>query len=65
MAEFYLHKEDLEQILKFANDMDVETVLVRSDSSSGIGAIVTATAVTKMGDHSGEFTITISDETSW
>lgn len=65
MNQFYLHKEDLEEILKFIEDMGVDCALVSSDTSSGIGAIVKATVVVKTNGHSGEFTKTISDETSW
>lgn len=65
MTEIYLHKSDLEDILKFINDMNVGIVQVSHDNSSGIGAVIKVTAVTKVNGHDGEFTKTIADETSW
>lgn len=63
--EIYLHKTDLEDMLKFANDMNVEMVHVSYDNSSGIGAIIKVTAPANMNGHDGEFTKTIADETTW
>lgn len=65
VTQMYLHKSDLEEILKFVNDMDVYIVQVDYDNSSGIGAIIKVSAVTKVNGHDGEFTKTIADETSW
>lgn len=65
VTDIYLHKTDLEEILKFANDMNVDVVNVQYDNSSGIGAIIKVSAVTKVNGHDGQFTKTIADETSW
>lgn len=39
----FLHRDDLESILEFMNSFpEYDTVEVQSDSSSGIGTIITA-----------------------
>jgi hypothetical protein len=45
--------------------MDTDVALVSSDTSSGIGSIITASVTVQTNGHSGEFTKIISDETSW
>lgn len=65
MTDIYLHKSDLEDILKFANDMNVDVVNIQYDNSSGIGAVIKVTATANLNGHDGEFTKTIADETSW
>lgn len=42
MDKIYLHLKDLEQIIKFMNAFESDLVLVSSDTSSGIGPVITA-----------------------
>lgn len=67
MNSIYLHKDDLQLIAEFMNAFPESTVVeVQSDTSSGIGAIVTATL--HHVDVNGikvSVTRTISDESSW
>lgn len=63
----YLHIEDLESIIDFMKKFEgVEIVEVESDSSSGIGSIITARLhhVEVNGERVTVSKI-ISDETSW
>lgn len=62
----YLAKEDLEEILEFMNKFDKDVVEVQTDTSSGIGAIVTAYLHNvKVLDETVTITKVISDESSW
>lgn len=73
MQEIYLHRDDLEKILRFVDEINPADdtrlgaghVKISYDNSSGIGAIVTASVTAKIGENYGEFTIGIVDETSW
>lgn len=65
MNKIYLCKDDLLDIIKLLEDMDTDVALVSSDTSSGIGSIITASVTVQTNGHSGEFTKIISDETSW
>ena len=67
MNSIYLHRDDLQNIMKFMDNFpDVEIVEVTSDTSSGIGALIKAHLhhVDLNGLHV-EVTKTIVDETSW
>ena len=65
MNKIYLCKDDLLDIVKLLEDMGADVALVSSDTSSGIGSIITASVTVQTNGHSGEFTKIISDETSW
>ena len=63
----FLHREDLESILKFLDSFpDRDVVMVSSDSSSGIGCIIKASIIGAM-VNGNVVTVTkdIVDETSW
>lgn len=65
--QIYLHKDDLESILKFLNSFeDKDIVLVTSDNSSGIGAIVKASVIgATVNGQVVTVTKDIVDESSW
>ena len=42
MNSIYLHKEDLEQLVKFMDSFGHDIVEITSDNSSGIGSIIDA-----------------------
>jgi Holliday junction resolvase len=67
MNQIYLHREDLESILKFLNTFqDKDIVLVSSDTSSGIGALIKASVIgANVGGHVVTVTKDIVDESSW
>ena len=65
VTQMYLHKSDLEEILEFITDMNVDVAHITYDNSSGIGAVIKVSANSKVNGHDGEFTKTIADETSW
>jgi hypothetical protein len=66
------HKELLE-LLNIVEEMNppdtmmlaAGRVTITVDNSSGIGSILKATVPVKQGDRWGEWTTTISDESSW
>mgnify|MGYP003704080657 CR=1 FL=1 len=61
-GSIYLDK----QFQKIYADTNFGTVVLRSEKEdSGIGKVLTATYYTKVGDISGQFTVTISDESDW
>lgn len=66
------HRElvDLLEIVETINPPDslmlaAGTIKVSLDNSSGIGSILKATIPVKVGDRWGEWTTTITDESSW
>lgn len=62
----YLHKEDLEKILEIVAEFpDVETFQVESDTSSGIGAVVTLTVTTTINGRPADVTYEISGVENW
>lgn len=62
----YLHKEDLEKILEIVSEFpDVETFQVESDTSSGIGAVVTLTVTTTINGRLADVTYEISGVENW
>lgn len=67
MNEVYLHKDDLQKIIDFLNAFpNADTVLITSDNSSGIGAIVKAHIPhTVVNDYNVTVTMDIVDESSW
>lgn len=66
-TEMYLHKEDLQSMLKFLDSFpDRDTVFVTADNSSGIGTIIKASIIGVI--IQGQIvTVTkdIVDESSW
>jgi hypothetical protein len=73
MTEITLHIEELKELIKLVEELNPPdtlllasgTVKISVDSSSGIGSIVTATLPVKQGDRWGEWSTTITDESSW
>lgn len=67
MKSIFLHRDDLETILKFLKDFpDAHTVEVTCDDSSGIGSIINATIHRQdVYGHKVAVTKSIVDETSW
>lgn len=67
IESIYLHRDDLEDILKFMNNFpDAEIVEVTSDKSSGIGQIVEANLHhIDLNGLKVKVSKTIVDETSW
>jgi hypothetical protein len=67
MNEIYLHREDLESILKFLNSFpDKDIVLLTSDTSSGIGALIKASVIgANVNGNVVTVTKDIVDESSW
>lgn len=67
MTEMYLHRDDLAAIIALLDSFkERDVVLIKQDTSSGIGAITTATVVgVDVNGHKVDVTKTICDETSW
>jgi hypothetical protein len=67
MNEIYLHRDDLESILKFLNTFpDKDIVLITSDTSSGIGALIKASVIgATVNGNIVTVTKDIVDESSW
>ena len=67
MNEIYLHRDDIKSISDFLDSFpDKHTVLITSDTSSGMGAIVKAHIIcTTISGHMVDVTKTIVDESSW
>lgn len=67
MKSIFLHRDDLETILKFLKDFDdAHTVEVTCDDSSGIGSIINATIhAQEVHGHKVTVTKNIVDERSW
>jgi hypothetical protein len=67
MNEIYLHRDDLESILKFLNTFpDKDIVLITSDASSGIGALIKASVIgATVNGNIVTVTKDIVDESSW
>lgn len=67
MNEVYLHRDDLKTILQFLDTFpDKDVVLITSDTSSGIGALIKAHVIgTMVNGHVVTVTKDIVDESSW
>lgn len=62
----YLHRDDLKKINDIVAEFpDVETFKVESDTSSGIGAVVTLTVTTTINGRSADVTYEISGVENW
>jgi hypothetical protein len=66
MTNMYLHREDLEKMLKIlAQFPDVEVVEVVQDSSSGIGSHTTMRLATNVNGVAGTLEVVISSVENW
>ena len=73
MTEIHLSHKELKEILSIVEKINppdtmmlgAGTVKISVDSSSGIGSLVTATVPVQVDDRWGEWTTTITDESSW
>lgn len=67
MNEVYLHKEDIQNIIKFMEGYpDKDTVLITSDNSSGIGSVVKAHLIGVLINNNIVTVIKdLVDETNW
>jgi hypothetical protein len=73
MNEITLHHRELKELLDIVEAMNppdtlilaAGTIKVSVDNTSGIGSIVSATVPVKCGDRWGDWTTTITDESSW
>lgn len=67
MNEIYLHRDDLESMLLFLNTFpDKDVLLITSDTSSGIGAIIKASVIgVNLNGNVVTVTKDIVDESSW
>lgn len=65
MKEVSLHKEDLVEILKFANKYETDYITINVDSSSGIGSLVKASLFAVVNGDPVTVTKDIVDESSW
>jgi hypothetical protein len=62
----YLHKDDLIKMLEILEKFpDVESVEVRSDNSSGIGAVTTMCLTTTVNGVEGTLEVEISGVENW
>lgn len=62
----YITKQDVEKILDVMNKFPKDTTYcLESDSSSGIGSIMTLTLKTTLEGLAGEFTVEISGVEDW
>lgn len=66
MNEIYLHRDDLETLIQFLDAFESNTVLVKSDGSSGIGSTVIA-KINSVDFHGMKVNVekVISDEKDW
>jgi hypothetical protein len=67
MNQMYLHKEDLQSMLKFLESFpDKDTIFVTADNSSGIGTITKASIIgVVVNGQIVTVTKDIVDESSW
>jgi hypothetical protein len=73
MNEITLHHRELVELIRIVEELNppdtlmlgAGTIKVCVDNSSGIGSIVSATVPVKQGDRWGDWTTTITDESSW
>jgi hypothetical protein len=67
MNEIYLHRDDIIALHKFLDSFpDKDVVLVKADTSSGIGTHMTASVIgTIVNGHVVTVTKDICDESSW
>lgn len=66
MNKIYLHREDLEQIMKFLEAFKSDLVEITSETTSGIGAIITAKInEVVLNDTVVSVEKVISDENDW
>lgn len=62
----YITKKDVEKILDVMSKFPADTTYyLESDSSSGIGSIITLTLKTTVEGLAGEFTVEISSVEDW
>lgn len=66
MNKIYLHREDLEQMIKFLDAFKSDQLEITSESTSGIGAIITA-KITEINLNGMEVNVekVISNENHW
>lgn len=67
MQQIYLHRDDLNKMIDLLNTIQPadDMLLLKSDSSSGIGTTLTATMDVEVNGQMGEFTATISSVENW
>ena len=73
MNEITLHHRELKELIRIVEELNppdtlmlgAGTIKVCVDNSSGIGSIVTATVPVKHGERWGDWTTTLTDESSW
>lgn len=73
MNEITLHHRELKELLEIVETMNppngmviaAGTIRISVDSSSGIGSIVKATVPVRVGNRWGEWTTSITNESSW
>ena len=66
MSKMYLHREDLEKMLKIlAQFPDVEVVEVKQDTSSGIGSHTTMHFDTTVNSVAGRLEVVVSSVENW
>jgi hypothetical protein len=73
MQQITLHHRELKELLELVETMNPPdtlllgsgTVSITVDNSSGIGSIVKATIPVKQGERWGDWTTTITNESSW
>jgi hypothetical protein len=66
MTNMYLHREDLEKMLKIlAQFPEVEVVEVKQDSSSGIGSHTTMHFDTQVNEVVGRLEVVVSSVENW
>lgn len=73
MQQITLHYRELKELLELVETMNPPdtlllgsgTVSITVDNSSGIGSIVKATIPVKQGERWGDWTTTITNESSW
>jgi hypothetical protein len=73
MNEITLTHRELKELIRIVEELNppdtlmlgAGTIKVCVDNSSGIGSIVTATVPVKQGDRWGDWTTTLTDESSW
>ena len=64
MKEIHLQVSELQDILKFVEDVGAKNLTIEYQTS-GIGSIIKVTVQSNLNGHTGSFTKTITDESSW
>ena len=73
MNEITLTHRELKELLRIVEELNPPdtlmlgsgTIKISVDNTSGIGSIVNATVPVKVGNRWGDWTTTITDESSW